>query len=297
VGEQSFVAHAASFDVIHPKWYTMADDSVGVRPVGNTDLASVLAAAHQHGVRVWPLIDADNAQMLRTMIGDPQKRTQHVQNLVALVTQHGYAGLDIDYEHLWSKGDRPGFEAFMQELSAALHGAGAQLSTAIAASPSDDGASAYSYADLSQWCDALHVMGYDFHYMGGDHLGPLAPLGWIDQTFAQAAATGRASRFILGLANYGISSGWYTTANDAATRCGGKMLETTDHMATCPYGNFAAGRAPHCTTANGDVWFEDVASMEEKLTTALGHGAGGVTYWTLGDEPAGFFEMVARHLP
>ena len=32
--------------------------------------------------------------------------------------------------------------------------------------------SAYDYAQLQPHVDTMHLMAYDFHYMGGDHLGP-----------------------------------------------------------------------------------------------------------------------------
>ena len=53
----------------------------------------------------------------------------------------------------------------------------------------------------------------------------------------------------------------------------------------------------HCTTSNGELYFEDVASMEEKWLTAKKYGARGITYWTIGDELPGYFTMVKKYLP
>jgi len=68
-------------------------------------------------------------------------------------------------------------------------------------------------------------------------------------------------------------------------------------MLTCSFGTWDAGRSPHCTTSSGDLWFEDVASMEEKVQTAKKRGARGVTYWVVGDEIDGYFDMVRRNFP
>jgi spore germination protein YaaH len=297
VGEASFVAHAAEFQFVHPAWYDLGSDGVSATPIAHTDLPSIMQAAAANHVKVAPLIGTTDVNAIRTLINDPARRTQHAQTLAQLAQSHGYAGFDIDYEHLWSADDRAPFLAFMQELANDLHAVGAQLSMAIPAIDVDSGQSAYDYAALAGICDAIHVMGYDFHWSSGDHLGPLAPLGWIDAVFAHAQATGHPDRFILGVGNYAIGSGWFTTARDAATRCTSPLATSTDHMLTCPYGHQEAGRALSCNTASGWLWFEDVQSMEEKIAAAQAHGARGVTYWTIGDELDGYFDMVRRHYP
>ena len=37
----------------------------------------------------------------------------------------------------------------------------------------------YFYPFLAQTIDNAHVMCYDFHFLGGDHLGPVAPKAWV----------------------------------------------------------------------------------------------------------------------
>jgi spore germination protein YaaH len=298
IGEASFKANAAQFDTIHPKWLNLNPDGLTVRILHGTDDPAILAAAQANHVRIMPLVDTDDVAYLRLMLSTAQNRATHVANLVQLVHDHGWAGIDIDYEHLWSKADRPGFVAFMQALSTALHADGKELSMAVSGISVDDGNNAYDYDALSAVVDVMHVMGYDFHYVGGDHLGPIAPLGWIRGVFQHAQATGHGDHFILGVPNYAIGATWYDTTSDAIALCQGAIETTTDHMASCPYGNFEAGRAPHCATAaHGEIWFDDVASMEEKIAVAQSYGARGVTYWTLGHELPGYFDMVRKHYP
>ena len=297
VGEQSFVAHVAEFDAIHPKWWVLESDGVSVRKAGHWNEPSVIAAARANNVQIIPLIDQDmDPSRLRRMIHDPAKRSAHVQVLVKLVMDNNYDGIDIDYEALWSIDDRAPFLAFMKELGAALHANGKELSMATPGLGSDLHDNAYAYEELVADVDSIHVMGYDFHNMSS-HLGPLAPLGWIDAVFARAQATGHPERFLLGLANYAIGSGYFTTTRDALTQCRGAVATETDHMASCPFDHFAAGRAPHCDSGHGTLWFEDVASMIEKIRAAKAHGARGVTYWTVGDELDGFFAMTRSEFP
>src|SRR5262249_25041911 len=102
---------------------------------------------------------------------------------------------------------------------------------------------------------------------------------------------------VLGMANYAIGSGFYTTTRDAISQCTSPVIGETNHMETCSFEHYAAGRAPHCSSAKGDLWFEDLGSMEEKMKTVPKYGARGVAYWTIGDELDGYFALVRRYFP
>jgi spore germination protein YaaH len=216
-----------------------------------------------------------------------------------LVDNNGYDGIEIDYEGLWSASDRAPFTAFMRELATAIHGRGKELAMAIPGIPVDSGNNAYDYTALVGFVDTIHVMGYDFHWTNGDHMGPIAPLGWIDGVFARAKATGHPERFILGVPNYAIGTSFFSSSTKAAmAMCSGPIQTTTDHMSSCSYDRFAAGRAVHCTTrSNGTIWFDDLIAIEEKIAAAKRQGGRGVTYWTVGDELPGYFDLVRKYYP
>jgi spore germination protein YaaH len=295
-GYSSFVAHAAEFDAIHPKWHVMLPDGVSLRAAGRPNDAAIRAAARQHGVRVIPLVDTDTDRVrLRLMLSTAAKRSAHIAQLLAVLDDNGYDGLDIDYEGLWSASDRAGYVAFLTELSAGMRQRGKELTVASPALAYDSGG--YSYAAMVPLVDTIHLMGYDYHSTDS-HQGPLAPLGWLEAVFRHAASTGRPERFILGVANYAVGSGFYTDAILAPGLCTGPIETTTDHMSGCSFGKEAPGRAPHCNTASvGPIWFEDLPSMEEKLAAARRGGLRGVTYWTLGGELPGYFDLARRYFP
>lgn len=295
VGNAAFIAHAEWFDAIHPDWWAFGADGVTPRMVNGADDPAVLAAAAAHGVAVIPLVvGVEDVSVVRATLNDPQRRTAHVQALVALAQTRGYAGLDIDYEHLWDPGDRAPYTAFAVELGAAMHAAGKLLTLAVPAIDQENPNNAWSYPDLIAAADYVHLMGYDFHSLG-THPGPTAPLGWVDAVAAHVASTGHAEKFILGLPNYGVTPSWFCPLADCAAACTGPLATTTDHMASCSYGNYAPGRSLNCPSTNGPLFFDDTQSLEEKVQSAKAHGLGGITYWTVGSEPPGFFEMVQRH--
>jgi chitinase len=289
-GKASFLANPDYYDAIHPKWGTLNPDGSVKILSPMADDADIVTTAHAHHVKLIPLIDYDDAAFLRNAIASPAGVQAHAQMLADLVAKHGWDGVELDYEHLWSAADRAPYLATIAATATLLHAAQKELTLALPAMDHDDKNNAYDYTTLQSTVDVMHLMAYDFHFLGGDHLGPLAPKGWVNDVVTRVQSLGAPGKYRLGVANYGIGSGWYTSAKDAAARCnGGTHAMSTDHMLTCPLSHQEAGLAPHCTTASGDIWFEDTASMTEKAQLAKAHGFGGVGYWTIGDEPDGFY--------
>lgn len=334
LGYDTFAAHAGAFDAVHPKWWRVASPtSFENHPRGRE---APFAGFHDQRVldrttaggartRLIPLIaaiDRPDVAAVHAMLHDPALRARHVEGIVALVMENGYDGIDIDYEHLSSvlgpsetvRAERAAFSAFIDELARALHGRGKELSLAVPAVASAKGV--FDYEALSASADHVHVMSYDYHWHGGAHVGPVAPLGWLQETVSYIGSLdggARREKFIFGLPNYGLlgpeapGSGGAVVGCEPLSKClelAGDGYETsTEHMSFCPDdegGRLAAGRSPNRLLASGErLFFEDLASLEEKVAVAEQGGLGGVTYWSIGGEPGGaaFFSMIERHFP
>lgn len=334
LGYDTFAAHAGAFDAVHPKWWRVASPTVFENhprgreaPFAGFHDRRVLDGTTAGGARtrLIPLIaaiDRPDVAAVHTMLHDPALRARHVAGIVALVMENGYDGIDIDYEHLSSvlgpgetvRAERAAFSAFIDELARALHARGKELSLAVPAVGSAKGV--FDYEALSASADHVHVMSYDYHWHGGPHVGPVAPLGWLEETVSYIGSLdggARREKFIFGLPNYGLlgpeapGSGGAVVGCEPLSKClelAGDGYETsTDHMSRCPDdegGQLAAGRAPNRLLASGErLFFEDLASLEEKVVVAEQGGLGGVTYWSIGGEPGGaaFFSMIERHFP
>jgi chitinase len=314
-GYLAFVAHAADFDAVHPMWYSLASTTT-FKPSYGEGSPLVLGNTTAGGKRTLliPTIaaaDASQPQWASQMIHDATLRAQHEAAIVSLVTSKGYDGIDLDYEHL-PDADKAAFSVFATELGALLHAKGKTLSFAVGGLITAK-YSHWDYDALSTAADQLHVMGYDFHYLGS-HPGPVAPLAWIQQVTAYIntiGGGGRAGKFILGLPNYGLAGDdagvttWFGSSMDSINLVGGSYATTTTHMSVCPLTNgtsMPAGRAPNATSSKGHLFFDDLASHEEKVAVAKQAGLGGITYWTIGGEPdrpgpKSFFEMIRSYFP
>jgi spore germination protein YaaH len=293
-GNAAFLADPDRLDAIHPQWASL--DGSGTPVVASfADDPQVMATAHSHGVLVIPLIFMGQVSNVRAVLQSPAAIAAHVAQLDALAAAHGYDGLELDYEALWTAADRAPFVALVSQLADTLHAHGRALTLAVPALAYDDGNSAYDYPALAQKADVLHLMGYDYHYLGS-HLGPLAPRGWIDAVTSRVQTLGLGPKTILGLANFAVGTNWYSTAGAALAQCSGYSAQTT-HMQTCPFGHDDAGLAPHCTTPMGEAWFEDASSVAEKAQLAHLRGLRGIAYYTLGGEPPGMIAAIAAAYP
>jgi chitinase len=291
-GLQTYEEQADFFDAIHPKWYELSPDGT-IRTFANANDPRVRAAAAAHRALLMPMIADRKVEGLRAMLEDADARTAHIDKLVALTVSNEYDGLDIDYEHLWRASDRPGYEAFMSELTTRMHAVGKQVSVAVPGLVGPRKQTAYEYVFLARTVDLVHIMGYDFHTVG-THSGPIAPLGWLEEVVAYASSI-NASKFALAMPNYGVTPTWYGDSQAAEQACVTVDRAVTTHMEKCVLGQYASGRAPNCKNAKGDtIFFEDLASLAEKVALARDAGLAGVSYWTVGGEPRGFFDMVRR---
>jgi spore germination protein YaaH len=314
-GYLAFVAHAADYDAVHPMWYYLSSSTTFKAAYGEGS-SMVLMNTTAGGKRTLliPTIaaaDGSQPQWASTMLHDATLEAQHIAAIMNLVTTKGYDGIDLDYEHL-SSTDRDAFSAFAETLAAQLHAKGKTLSFAV------NGMTTHTYAQLdydrlSAAADQLHVMGYDFHYLGS-HPGPVTPLGWIQQVAANiktVAGGARTGKFILGLPNYGLAGSdsgtttWFGSSMDCINLVGGVYDTTTTHMSVCPLTNgtsMAAGRAPNAMSSKGHLYFDDLLSLEEKVQVAKNAGLGGITYWTIGGEPdrpgtRTFWQMIRAYYP
>jgi spore germination protein YaaH len=288
----SYLAHADFFDALHPVWYALNSDGVSIRALSSANDVDVTTSLRTHQAALIPLVaSVENAAWTRTMLYDPAKRAAHIKNLVEIAVKNAYDGLDLDYEHLWNRADHDPLVAFVKEFGAAMHAAGKRAS--IAAPALAESSPVWDYAALAASLDEVHLMGYDFHNVG-THAGPTAPLGWIEIVAANAAAIDP-GKFILGLPNYGLGTGTFCVLDQCAKKCTGPIAGTTDHMSTCPLGDFAAGRILNCDTAAGRLYFDDAASLGEKAAAAQQHKLRGIGYWSVGGEPADFWGTLRKY--
>jgi chitinase len=310
----SVVTHVAHFSVI-----PLADGSVRF-PVeqwgGPFPDPALVNRTHQAGAKVILVVGGDLAaatQGFSAMVADPAARRRFVDNLMALVDQHGYDGVDLDWESPQSAADRSNLNLLVAELRAAL-GPDRSLSICL---PADAGtAQWFDLATLTPQVDWLSAMTYSLHGAAwsahtGHNAGlyaptgaaPLHPSGELTVDSARAYYRGRgvpAEKLFIGLPFYGerfdTASAMYQTVR---TPSGGSI----DYRQVLPLlsGGWQPYRDPEAQVpyliragAPGVVSYDDPMSIEAKCGYAAQEGLGGVIIWHLGKDWANASQPLLR---
>jgi spore germination protein YaaH len=220
------------------------------------------------------------------ILHDPAAMTRHVNDIVALVTRGGYAGIDIDYEDLRA-GDREPFATFVTNLGDALHAKNKVLSVAVFAKTSDAGDDqrnvAQDYAAIGDAVDEVRLMAYDYHWAASTP-GPVAPITWVREVLDYAKTQIPAEKIVLGIPVAGFD--WVDGVGEPVSwlQCFGR---TRAYHAALQYDRLSQSPSFRYTDEQGrahEVWFENAESTTAKLEAAKAAGVRGVYLWMFGDE-------------
>ena len=285
------------------KLSTVKDDSSGFYiPAGYAD---VVPALREAGVELKLNVFMANAP-LRTMLADESSRAAAVTEIMAELGRvypdlgyNPYSGVTIDFEGLRAA-DKESFNAFMTELSAALHAEGKTLYAAVMPAVYGDAYfDGYDFKTLGTLCDRVILMAHD--YAASDLTGflgsryyrnhPCAPLYKVYYA-VRTAAREMDDPAKLTLAVSMDARAWQTDADGLLTAVRSTHpLQTTVYKRLCQsdtvMGWSDTARSPWCTytTESGQhifLWYEDARSTAEKLFCAKLVGVTSVSVWRLG---------------
>ena len=285
------------------KLSTVKDDSSGFYiPAGYAD---VVPALREAGVELKLNVFMANAP-LRTMLADEPSRAAAVTEIMAELGRvypdlgyNPYSGVTIDFEGLRAA-DKESFNAFMTELSAALHAEGKTLYAAVMPAVYGDAYfDGYDFKTLGTLCDRVILMAHD--YAASDLTGflssryyrnhPCAPLYKVYYA-VRTAAREMDDPAKLTLAVSMDARAWQTDADGLLTAVRSTHpLQTTVYKRLRQSGTVMGwsdtARSPWCTytTESGQhifLWYEDARSTAEKLSCAKLVGVTSVSVWRLG---------------
>ena len=292
------LTHLAFFSVsLNP------DGSLGEDHNWGTRGAALVAAGRSHGVQVVLTVTMFESDQIREVLSTEANRNRAIDNLLALVQDAGGEGINIDFEFVpaaltgESPSPKENFVTFMTDLTTAFHAA-IENSHVSLATPAIDWGGTYDYDALALSTDGLMIMGYGYHWSGGNP-GPLSPivgggiwgqysLSWTIEDYFTYGGEENRDRFILGLPLYGRSwpstdlnvPGTATSAGPALSlaSCDQSFLEGKiwDETTSTPYTLFMDGDVPT------QLFCEDIESMRAKFDLIESYNLGGVMFWDVG---------------
>lgn len=255
----------------------------------------LIAAAKRFGVQPILVLASlsteetfDNS-LIHAILNDMQAQNRLIQNLLNVLKQKGYAGVDIDFESILAQ-DKEAYVNFMRNLSNALWPEGFLISIDLSPKERADQKGVLyeglDYGELSQYANNVLLMTYEWGYSRSMPMA-VAPINKVRQILNYAVTEIPRNKINLGIPNYGYqwplpyiagitkarSIGNIEAAENAALY---RAQIQFDEIAMTPYYLY--------TAANGqsyEVWFEDVRSIYAKINLIPEYNILGAGYWNI----------------
>lgn len=263
--------------------YPWADDQWMVTAALHTGTRPVLTLTPLNAAGTF-----DN-RLISAIVWNTESRTRLIDNLLAVMAEKGYQGLDIDFEYILAW-DRDRFTEFVAACADAMHQAGYTISVALAPKTSADQKGLLyegkDYPALGQIADYVLLMTYEWGYTYGPPMA-VAPINKVRQVVEYAVTEILPAKIDLGIPNYGYD--WplpFVRGTTAAKTIGNVeavqiainygVPVLLDETAMSPYFLY--------TDEDGtdhEVWFEDVRSLSAKFDLIDEFGLRGPGYWQI----------------
>ena len=253
--------------------------------------------AHNLGVKVHLCLTSFSDSINNTVLPSAEKRNTLVEELSSLVNTYGADGVNIDIEGMDAT-QRENLNLFVDELSP-------HIDEIFLATPAIDWSDAYDYAYLAEHSDGLFIMGYGYHWKGGDP-GPVDPLfggspwsayslEWTVDDYRYKGVSD--DKIILGLPLYGRQ--WPTSSSTVPGNATGDgvavvMGEAVAYASQMGSSYDVVTYTPYVLENNLQLWYPDVDSVRSRISWTVEEQLQGIGFWALDYELGadGFWEMV-----
>lgn len=231
-----------------------------------------------------------NNRLISSVVNNPVYTENLIQNLLTLMGQKGYQGVDIDFEYILGS-DRDAFTTFVRKVAEAMRANGYHTSVALAPKTSADQVGLLyegkDYGALGAVADSVLLMTYEWGYTYGPPMA-VAPINQVRRVVEYAVTEIQRAKIDLGIPNYGYD--WplpyergvtkaRTINNVEAVRIAvGQGAEIQfDELAQSPFFRYTDVE----TGIEHEVWFEDVRSLQAKFDLIKEFDLRGCGYWQI----------------
>lgn len=231
-----------------------------------------------------------NNQLITSVVNNPAYTQNLIQNLLYLMQEKGYGGVDIDFEYILAD-DRDAFTAFVWQVAETMRANGYHTSVALAPKTSADQQGLLyegkDYPALGAAADSVLLMTYEWGYTYGPPMA-VAPINQVRRVVEYAVTEIPREKIDLGIPNYGYD--WplpfergvtkaTTIGNVQAIRIAvmeGAEIQF-DELAQSPFFLYTDAESGIAH----EVWFEDVRSLQAKFNLIKEFGLRGCGYWQI----------------
>lgn len=273
-------------------WLTVDAGATTFSPKADWSLWHTFRDQHTIGESYLTVSGDPNDTSLAMVNTDVQ--AEHIAGLLRTVQDQRFDGIDIDYEGLGST-NRELFTNFVRNLSTAFHQQGKKVAVTLEARIANQ--VPMDWHTIGQLADEVRIMAYDYHSRNTGQPGPIAPLAWVAEVASFATSQIPPQKLVMGLGNYGYDWSAPLTALDTWQGTGISFEQATTMSTTqnipvirrtgIDERGYDIGTIPtfSYTDSQGrqhQVWFEDAASLQDKLNTISAYNIKGVMFWSVG---------------
>ena len=270
----------SKLNMLLPLWMTI--DSLGDTVVVNSDIRGqeIIKAS---GVPVVAVIsnfsgtDFDGRSLHR-IFSDPVKKERLIQDIIRIVRQNHFAGVNIDFEELKEDNDET-LVSFMKELYDRMHAQHLIVTQDVSPFNSD-----YALKELSKYNDYIFLMAYDEHNSGSQP-GPISSQKYIEAAIEEAEKQVDAQKLVLAIAGYGYDWPKGATGTDVSYSEALSIASESEGKVVFDTGTFNLSyKYNDDNDIEHTVFFTDAATNFNTMRFATEYGVAGVALWRLGEE-------------
>lgn len=274
-------------------WLTVSDDGSSVTTKGEWSAWQAFAKELPAGTPRFVTVTGSPDVTSRLLIS-VDLQSAFVRNLIQTASEQGFTGIDLNFEGLGIQ-NRELFTAFVRNLSRATKEANLRLAVTLEARLRNE--VPMDWRAVGVLADEVRVMAYDYRSRQTNEPGPVAPLGWVAEVAGYAAVTIPKEKLVFGLGNYGYDWSAPQTPLDSwegvglsyerAMSLASEQSSPVTRRTGIDSRGYDIGIIPMFTYTDSqsvrhEVWFEDSASLTDKVSSVRSAGITQVIFWSVG---------------
>jgi len=288
------LSHIALFD-----FSVATDGSISAYPPGwPGDWENTMNTAHANGVKlIMCVVEFDNDD-IHALINSSTASQHFYEEVESVINSYNLDGVNIDFEGLYTSDRGSVINNFMRGLRDYLHThVGTEQEVSFAGPPVNW--SSWDLPGLTDACDYVFIMGYNYWWSGSATTGPCAPITGstynlvhtLENTTRGYGDCDR-SKLILGLPYYGlyweVSESERNTAGASTLSSGRSIFYAGARDKYTAWGTFWSTQYEDSWTSYESegkwyqVWCSNAQAMDAKEELVLSYDLKGTGMWALG---------------
>ena len=262
-------------DILYPFVFEVDEDGGLVEKVDleDRDWKNLFKKARKRDVEIIPTVMWFDGDQIHEVLSDQKKRRDHIKEIVEMVDDGDFDGVNIDYEQKNAE-TIDYFSKFLKELEDEL-GRDELTCTIEARMPPESVWSvvpetieyANDYEAMDRYCDWVELMTYDQQRADillnkkrrGVPYAPVADIDWVEKVLKLALKDIDEDKIMLGIPTYGrawdvtVAPEWYRDYTKVASLNHKRIIELSEKY-DAPIGRTAGGEAVISYFPEDSVW-------------------------------------------